>query len=162
MCAGALNLRAPPVDDRHGVSGRCVSAGEGCTGALFLTEESSRGGRLRRCVKSPPESSSSVGVTGESSESEEEEDGAVSSQQGRWLDSFGSSLEDSLPERIIKSLHRKSKSFGNLLEASNNAKELEKVESPLNKRRRLLIANKLRRRSLSVEEVTLAISDLID
>ncbi|KAF2553612.1 hypothetical protein F2Q68_00037688 [Brassica cretica] len=28
--------------------------------ALFLTEESSRGGRLRRCVKSPPESFSSV------------------------------------------------------------------------------------------------------
>lgn len=32
------------------------------------------------------------------------------------------------------------------MEASN-AKELEKVESPLNKRRRLIIANKLRRRS---------------
>ncbi|CAF2031035.1 unnamed protein product [Brassica oleracea var. botrytis] len=120
--------------------------------ALFLTEESSRGGRLRRCVKSPPESSSSVGVTGESSESEEEEeeDGTVSSQ-GRWLDSFGSSLEDSLPIKRGLSNHYigKSKSFGNLLEASNNAKELEKVESPLNKRRRLLIANKLRRRSLS-------------
>ena len=34
------------------------------------------------------------------------------------------------------------------MEASK-AKDLEKVESPLNKRRRLLIANKLRRRSLS-------------
>ncbi|KAJ0262935.1 Major centromere autoantigen B-like protein [Hirschfeldia incana] len=123
--------------------------------ALFFTEESSRGERLRRCVKSPPEeksqSSSSVGVTGESSESEEEEDGAVSSQQGRWLDSFSSSLEDSLPIKRGLSNHYigKSKSFGNLLEASNSAKDLEKVESPLNKRRRLLIANKLRRRSLS-------------
>lgn len=71
--------------------------------ALFLTEESSRGGRLRRCVKSPPESSSSVGVTGESSESEEEEeeeDGTVSSQ-GRWLDSSSSSLEDSLPIKYV-------------------------------------------------------------
>ena len=70
--------------------------------ALFLTEESSRGGRLRRCVKSPPESSSSVGLTGESSESEEEEeeDGTVSSQ-GRWLDSFSSSLEDSLPIKYV-------------------------------------------------------------
>ncbi|KAL0739285.1 hypothetical protein Bca4012_015495 [Brassica carinata] len=120
-------------------------------GALFLTEESNR----RRCVKSTSEeksqSSSSVGVTGESSESEEEEDGAVSSQQGRWLDSFGSSLEDSLPVKRGLSNHYigKSKSFGNLLEASNNAKDLEKVESPLNKRRRLLIANKLRRRTLS-------------
>lgn len=53
---------------------------------------------------------------------------------------------------MVKSLYRrglsnhyigKSKSFGNLMEA----KDLEKVESPLNKRRRLLIANKLRRRS---------------
>ena len=34
------------------------------------------------------------------------------------------------------------------MEASK-AKDLEKVESPLNKRRRLLIANKLRRSSLS-------------
>ncbi|KAG7622495.1 hypothetical protein ISN44_As04g032850 [Arabidopsis suecica] len=40
----------------------------------------------------------------------------------------------------------KSKSFGNLMEASNT-NDLVKVESPLNKRRRLLIANKLRRRS---------------
>ncbi|KAF8097551.1 hypothetical protein N665_0286s0059 [Sinapis alba] len=135
-----------------------MSAQEKATpAALFLTEESSRVGRLRRCVKSSPEeisqSSSSVGVTGESSENEEEEeeeDGAVSSQ-GRWLDSFGSSLEDSLPIKRGLSNHYigKSKSFGNLLEASNNAKDLEKVESPLNKRRRLLIANKLRRRTLS-------------
>ncbi|CAN7015397.1 hypothetical protein IGI04_013604 [Brassica rapa subsp. trilocularis] len=122
--------------------------------ALFLTEESSRGGRLRRCVKSPPESSSSVGVTGESSESEEEEeeeDGTVSSQ-GRWLDSSSSSLEDSLPIKRGLSNHYigKSKSFGNLMGMEvNNTKDLEKVESPLNKRRRLLIANKLRRRSLS-------------
>ncbi|CAF2132527.1 hypothetical protein BRARA_K01650 [Brassica rapa] len=121
--------------------------------ALFLTEESSRGGRLRRCVKSPPESSSSVGLTGESSESEEEEeeDGTVSSQ-GRWLDSFSSSLEDSLPIKRGLSNHYigKSKSFGNLMGMEvSNTKDLEKVESPLNKRRRLLIANKLRRRSLS-------------
>lgn len=41
----------------------------------------------------------------------------------------------------------KSKSFGNLMEASNsNAKDLEKGENPFNKRRRLLIANKLKRR----------------
>ena len=44
----------------------------------------------------------------------------------------------------------KSKSFGNLMGMEvSNTKDLEKVESPLNKRRRLLIANKLRRRSLS-------------
>uniref|UniRef100_A0A1J3F8K3 Uncharacterized protein n=1 Tax=Noccaea caerulescens TaxID=107243 RepID=A0A1J3F8K3_NOCCA len=120
--------------------------------ALFLTEESGRSRiGLRRCVRSPAveisESSSSVGVSGESSEDEEEEEGAVSSQ-GKWLDSFGSSLEDSLPIKRGLSNHYigKSKSFGNLMEASN-AKDLEKLESPVNKRRRLLIANKLRRRS---------------
>ncbi|CAE6166012.1 unnamed protein product [Arabidopsis arenosa] len=100
---------------------------------------------LRRCGRSPPESSSSVG---ENSENEEEEDDAVSSSQGRWLNSFSSSLEGSLPIKRGLSNHYigKSKSFGNLMEASN-AKDLVKVESPLNKRRRLLIANKLRRRS---------------
>lgn len=73
--------------------------------ALFLTEESGRSRiGLRRCVRSPAveisESSSSVGVSGESSENEEEEEGAVSSQ-GKWLDSFGSSLEDSLPIKYV-------------------------------------------------------------
>ncbi|CAG7898414.1 unnamed protein product [Brassica rapa] len=121
--------------------------------ALFLTEESSRGGSgigLRRCVKSLSEeisesSSSSVVVSGESS-ANEEEDGAVSSR-GTW---FGSSLEDSLPIKRGLSNHYigKSKSFGNLMEVSKT-KDLMKVESPLNKRRRLLIANKLRRSSLS-------------
>ncbi|KFK29730.1 hypothetical protein AALP_AA7G171400 [Arabis alpina] len=121
--------------------------------ALFLTEETSSGGGerrigLRRCGRSPAEelseSSSSVGEN-----EEEEEDDDVSSQ-GRWIDSFSSSLEDSLPIKRGLSNHYigKSKSFGNLMEASN-AKDLEKVESPLNKRRRLLIANKLRRSSLS-------------
>ncbi|KAH0915419.1 hypothetical protein BRARA_H01345 [Brassica rapa] len=121
--------------------------------ALFLTEESSRGGSgigLRRCVKSLSEeisesSSSSVVVSGESS-ANEEEDGVVSSR-GTW---FGSSLEDSLPIKRGLSNHYigKSKSFGNLMEVSKT-KDLMKVESPLNKRRRLLIANKLRRSSLS-------------
>ncbi|KAJ0247421.1 Major centromere autoantigen B-like protein [Hirschfeldia incana] len=118
--------------------------------ALFLTEESSRGGSrigLRRRVNTLPEeiseTSSSVVVSGENSENEEEEDGAVSTQT--W---FGSSLEDSLPIKRGLSNHYigKSKSFGNLMEASK-AKDLMKVESPLNKRRRLIIANKLRRRS---------------
>ncbi|KAJ4880603.1 Uncharacterized protein Rs2_37658 [Raphanus sativus] len=119
--------------------------------ALFLTEESNRGEvriGLRRCVKllseEISESSSSVVVSGESSQENEEEDGAVSSR-GTW---FGSSLEDSLPIKRGLSNHYigKSKSFGNLTEASK-AKDFMKVESPLNKRRRLIIANKLRRRS---------------
>lgn len=45
----------------------------------------------------------------------------------------------------------KSKSFGNLMEASNiKAKDLEKVENPFNKKRRLIIANKLRSRGRSM------------
>jgi hypothetical protein len=44
----------------------------------------------------------------------------------------------------------KSKSFGNLMEAASKAKDLEKVENPFNKRRRLVIANKLRRRGRSM------------
>jgi hypothetical protein len=57
---------------------------------------------LRRCGRSPPpESSSSVGET---SENEEDEDDAVSSSQGRWLNSFSSSLEDSLPIKYVSLL----------------------------------------------------------
>ncbi|XP_010438029.1 PREDICTED: uncharacterized protein LOC104721688 isoform X2 [Camelina sativa] len=89
---------------------------------------------LRRCDITPSESwSSSVG---ESSENEEEQDDEVSSARGRWR---------GLSNHYIG----KSKSFGNLMEAESNAKGLEKVESPLNKKRRLLIANKLRRRRSS-------------
>lgn len=45
----------------------------------------------------------------------------------------------------------KSKSFGNLMEASNsNVKDIEKAENPFNKKRRLVIANKLRRRGRSL------------
>ncbi|KAL1210435.1 Protein OXIDATIVE STRESS 3 LIKE 5 [Cardamine amara subsp. amara] len=132
------------VKDRTGVT----EQDKGVPGVMSSSGGSRIG--LRRCVRSPSgelsESSSSVR---ESSENEdEEEDDAVSSSQGRWLSSFSSSLEDSLPIKRGLSNHYigKSKSFGNLMEASN-AKDLEKVESPLNKRRRLLIANKLRRRS---------------
>ncbi|CAH8387429.1 unnamed protein product [Eruca vesicaria subsp. sativa] len=119
--------------------------------AMFLTEETSRSGvmiGLRRCVKSQleeiSESSSFVIVSGKSSKNEKEKEHVVLSQR-TW---FGSSLEDSLlikrglPNHYIG----KSKSFGNLMEASN-AKDLMKVESLLNKRRRLIMANKLRRRS---------------
>lgn len=66
---------------------------------------SSSGGRrfgLRRCVRSPSEElSESSSSVGESSELEEEEDDAVSSSQGRWLGSFSSCLEDSLPIKYV-------------------------------------------------------------
>jgi len=147
---------APYVRDRGGVSAQ----GKAVPAALFLGDESRRGGSqigLRLSGKTPEESSedssSSIGESSENEE-EEEEDDAVSFQGGGGaLDSFSSSLEDSLPIKRGLSNHYvgKSKSFGNLMEASNsNVKDLEKGENPFNKRRRLLIANKLRRRGRSL------------
>ncbi|CAH8363728.1 unnamed protein product [Eruca vesicaria subsp. sativa] len=106
----------------------------------FMADESGRGGSqiglasqigLRMSSKSVEEpwddSSSSIG---EISENEEEDDDDVSSQVGGGgtLDTFSSSLEDSLPIKRGLSNHYvgKSKSFGNLMEASK-AKDLEKV-----------------------------------
>ncbi|CAE6006605.1 unnamed protein product [Arabidopsis arenosa] len=144
------------VRDRGGVSAQDKAVQT----ALFLADESGRGGSqigigLRMSnnnSKSPEESSDSSSSIGESSENEEEEeDDAVSCQRGT-LDMFGSSLEDSLPIKRGLSNHYvgKSKSFGNLMEAASTAKDLEKVENPFNKRRRLVIANKLRRRGRSM------------
>ncbi|EOA27753.1 hypothetical protein CARUB_v10023908mg [Capsella rubella] len=151
------------VRDRGGVTAQDKAVQT----ALFLADESGRGGsqiglRMRMSgdddnnnSKSPEESSDSSSSIGESSENEEEEeeDDAVSFRGGGTLDSFSSSLEESLPIKRGLSNHYvgKSKSFGNLMEAaSNKAKDLEKVENPFNKRRRLLIANKLRRRGRSM------------
>lgn len=147
------------VRDRGGVSAQDKSV----PAALFLADETRRGGSqigmgLRVSSKSPDESSeedslSSIGESSENEEEEEEEDDAVSFQEGGALDSFCSSLEDSLPIKRGLSNHYigKSKSFGNLMEASNiKAKDLEKAENPFNKRRRLLIANKLRRKGRSL------------
>ncbi|KAF8086073.1 hypothetical protein N665_0635s0004 [Sinapis alba] len=132
--------------------------------ALFMADESGRSGSQiglasriglglsnKSAEESSEDSSSSIG---EISENEEEDDDAVSSQgEGGALDSFSSSLEDSLPIKRGLSNHYigKSKSFGNLMEASSiNAKDLEKVENPFNKKRRLIIANKLRSRGRSM------------
>ncbi|CAH2061221.1 unnamed protein product [Thlaspi arvense] len=148
------------VRDRGGVSAQDKTV----PAALFMADESRRVGGsqigigLRVRTKSPEESSeedssSSIGESSEN-EDEEEEDDAVSFQGGGGtLDSFSSSLEDSLPIKRGLSNHYvgKSKSFGNLMEASNrNAKDLEKAENPFNKRRRLIIASKLRRRERSL------------
>ncbi|KAH9760124.1 oligopeptide transporter-like protein [Citrus sinensis] len=105
------------------------------------------------------DSSSSIGAPGESEE-EEEEDGVVSSSKekdgggGLTRNKFSmSSLEDSLLNKRGLSNHYggKSKSFGNLaevVESSGGAAKqvLEKEENPFNKRRRILIANRLSRK----------------
>lgn len=106
------------------------------------------------------ESSSSIGAPGDSEEEEEEEDGVVSSSKekdgggGLTRNKFSmSSLEDSLLNKRGLSNHYggKSKSFGNLAEvvetSGGAAKQvLEKEENPFNKRRRILIANRLSRK----------------
>ncbi|GMJ15815.1 hypothetical protein like AT5G24890 [Hibiscus trionum] len=101
---------------------------------LFIKEDEVGGG------SDPDDSSSSIGSPGDSDvEEEEEEDGVVSSAGIGGL----ASLEDSLPIKRGLSNHYagKSKSFANLSDVSS-VKELPKVESPFNKRRRLLLANK--------------------
>ncbi|KAF3496965.1 hypothetical protein DY000_02057082 [Brassica cretica] len=151
------------VRDRGGVSAQDKAVPPP---ALFMADESGRGGgsqiglasriELSMSNKSAEESSEdSSSSIGEISDNEEEdEDDAVSSQgEGGALVSFSSSLEDSLPIKRGLSNHYvgKSKSFGNLMESSNiKAKDLEKVENPFNKKRRLIIANKLRSRGRSM------------
>ncbi|CAH8367083.1 unnamed protein product [Eruca vesicaria subsp. sativa] len=153
------------VRDRTGVSAQDKSVP---AASLFSADGGSQIGLasrigLRVNRKSPEESSEdSSSSIGENSENEEEEeDDAVSVQRGGGggtLVSFCSSLEDSLPIKRGLSNHYvgKSKSFGNLMEQmNNNAKDLEKGENPFNKRRRLIIANKLRsrERSMSVSSI---------
>lgn len=105
------------------------------------------------------DSSSSIGAPGDSEE-EDGEDGVVSSSKekdgggGLTRNKFSmSSLEDSLLNKRGLSNHYggKSKSFGNLAEvvetSGGAAKQvLEKEENPFNKRRRILIANRLSRK----------------
>ncbi|GLU01176.1 hypothetical protein SLE2022_184980 [Rubroshorea leprosula] len=138
------------------------SAGSPC---LFIKEDAdvgagAGGGEIRKGIgsgllddtpegSSETESSSSIGGPGDSDG--EEEDGVVSSQGSGGLASLDS-LEDSLPIKRGLSNHYsgKSKSFANIADVSlnlNTAKDLEKPESPFNKRRRVLIANKWARKS---------------
>lgn len=143
--------------------------GSSSSPCLFLNgrDEEEDGGEIRNkrigsgfLGKSPEEessssssnnsgSSSSIGAPGDSED--EEEDGEVSSQ-APGLTSLDA-LEDSLPIKRGLSNHYtgKSKSFGNLSDVSLSSisvKDLvEKPENALNKRRRVLIANKWARKS---------------
>ncbi|KAK0572177.1 hypothetical protein LWI29_027399 [Acer saccharum] len=106
-------------DSKKVVSGSC----------LFLKEEEEESG-------SDSSSSSSIGS----------DDDEVNDTNGDVSSSILSldSLEDSLPIKRGLSSHfsGKSKSFTNLSEVST-VKDLVKLENPFNKRRRVLIANKL-------------------
>ncbi|KAG5018718.1 hypothetical protein HKD37_06G015177 [Glycine soja] len=94
------------------------------------------------------ESSSSIGTPDDSDNEEEEVQSQLKIRTG--LGSLDA-MEDSLPIKRGLSGHfdGKSKSFSDLSQVSNlsNLKELQKQESPFNKRRRVLIASKWSRRS---------------
>ncbi|KAK3213083.1 hypothetical protein Dsin_017789 [Dipteronia sinensis] len=113
-------------DSKKVVSGSC----------LFLNEEEETG--------SDSSSSSSIGS--------DDDDDEVNDANGDVSSSILSldSLEDSLPIKRGLSSHfgGKSKSFSNLSEV-NTVKDLVKLENPFNKRRRVLIANKLWSKSSS-------------
>ncbi|KAL2346847.1 hypothetical protein Fmac_000847 [Flemingia macrophylla] len=96
------------------------------------------------------ESSSSIG-TPDDSENEEEEEEVQSKLKIRTGLGSLDALEDSLPIKRGLSSHfdGKSKSFSDLSQVSTlkDLKELQKQESPFNKRRRVLIASKWSRKS---------------
>ncbi|KAK8509383.1 hypothetical protein V6N13_062434 [Hibiscus sabdariffa] len=128
---------APPYAPNDSISSSC----------LFIKDDEVGGGGSDPRSPSPDlssDSSSSIGSPGDSDvEVEEgEEDGVVSSAGIGGLASLAC-IEDSLPIKRGLSNHYagKSKSFANLSDISS-VKEVAKVESPFNKRRRLLLANK--------------------
>ncbi|KAJ8500850.1 hypothetical protein OPV22_011402 [Ensete ventricosum] len=95
--------------------------------------------------------SSSIGAASSSSEKDDKEEEEVESK--RKDGAFGSfdPLEDSLPIKrgLSNFFSGKSKSFASLSEAAiTSAGELVKPENPFNKRRRLVMASKMRRASL--------------
>ncbi|XVF89467.1 hypothetical protein PTKIN_Ptkin19aG0132700 [Pterospermum kingtungense] len=89
------------------------------------------------------ESSSSIGDLGDSDDDQEDE---VSSSGGTLRLPSLACLEESLPIKRGLSNHYagKSKSFVNLSDVISSVKDLQKTENPFNKRRRVLIANKLK------------------
>ncbi|KAJ7966041.1 Stress response NST1-like protein [Quillaja saponaria] len=111
------------------------------------------GGPIKLSDDESSESSSSIGVPGDSDDESLSKGGAgeeeeVQSKLNRGgLGSLGS-LEDSLPIKrgLSNYFCGKSKSFADLSKVSK-MKELEKQEKPLNKRRRILIQSKLSRNS---------------
>ncbi|KAI0518840.1 hypothetical protein KFK09_006276 [Dendrobium nobile] len=96
--------------------------------------------------------SSSIGVQSSSSEEEEDDDERGNEVQSKLKEEGAlaslDSLEDSLPTKrgLSNFFTGKSKSFASLSEASSgSARELKKQENPFNKRKRILMANKISR-----------------
>ncbi|CAL9748244.1 unnamed protein product [Musa acuminata subsp. burmannicoides] len=98
--------------------------------------------------------SSSIGAASSSSEKDEKDEEEEAVESKRKDGAFGSldPLEDSLPIKrgLSNFFSGKSKSFASLSDAAMaSAGELVKPENPFNKRRRLLMASKMRRASYS-------------
>ncbi|KAL0922146.1 hypothetical protein M5K25_006111 [Dendrobium thyrsiflorum] len=94
--------------------------------------------------------SSSIGVQSSSSEEEDDERGNEVQSKLKEEGALASldSLEDSLPIKrgLSNFFTGKSKSFASLSDASSgSARELKKQENPFNKRKRILMANKISR-----------------
>ncbi|CAL0327258.1 unnamed protein product [Lupinus luteus] len=96
---------------------------------------------------SESENSSTIGTPDDSDIEDEEDEVQSNFKEKTGLGSLDS-LEDSLPIKRGLSSHfdGKTKSFTNLSQVSN-LKELQKQESPFNKRRRVLIASKWSKKS---------------
>ncbi|GAV77878.1 hypothetical protein CFOL_v3_21346 [Cephalotus follicularis] len=145
------------VADRISNGDKVVAAAAAAGGCLLLKGEEVTDQNGNGSGSDSSDSSSSIGAPGESEESDDEEekeedDDDVSSSKVKSglngsLASLGS-LEDSLPiKRGLSNYYAgRSKSFANLLDVSS-VKDLVKAESPFNKRRRVLMANKWSRRS---------------
>ncbi|KAM7265441.1 hypothetical protein ACFE04_003124 [Oxalis oulophora] len=128
---------------------------------LFIKEEedddeeeevnSTRKGKLFGSGFSLSSSSSSSSIGAPDDTDDDEEDDVVSVRKSGSFACL-TSLEDSLPIKRGLSSHYigKSKSFGNLQDMTSSctsANDFVKPENPFNKRRRILMANKLHRKS---------------
>ncbi|KAL5559393.1 hypothetical protein UlMin_035604 [Ulmus minor] len=141
------------VRDRGAVSAQDKHAAAVASSCFFLKENG--GGICASGKPSPPadsSSSSSIGAPDDdeddvSSKGEGDEEEVQSKLCGGALGDLVS-LEESLPIKrgLSNYFSGRSKSFANLSEVSS-VKDLGKRESPFNKRRRVLMASKLSRRS---------------
>uniref|UniRef100_A0A7N0U7N2 Uncharacterized protein n=1 Tax=Kalanchoe fedtschenkoi TaxID=63787 RepID=A0A7N0U7N2_KALFE len=135
-------------DARFGSLGRDTDASTDARNLGLGFGFASRGsGRSEEDKSVSPLSSSSSSSIGEQSDDDGEVGEEVQSQARSALSSL-ESLEDSLPVKRGLSNHfeGKSKSFTNL-SAVGSVEDLKKVENPINKRRRTLMASKWARKA---------------
>ncbi|RDX63675.1 hypothetical protein CR513_57863 [Mucuna pruriens] len=138
--AFTIDVPASPPPDGHAGEGIFLNGSPEDDGSSFRIS-----GPTKFFAGGESESSSSIGTPDESDDEEDEVQSKLKMRTG--LGSLDV-LEDSLPIKRGLSSHfdGKSKSFSDLSQVST-LKELQKQESPFNKRRRVLIASKWSRKS---------------